>query len=131
MNKHARNERGAVTAGGIALTIVLALLAVGIIVGGYVGGWWLKEDATNRETGIANESVARQSALQDELIKLNEEISDLDVTVGNTSDPAQVQRLKSQQDAMTERFCSAYGKFTNQMELPQSVITRATETCNS
>lgn len=130
MKQRLRNERGEITAGGIALTIVLALLAVGILVGGYLGGWWLKEDATNRNTGIANESVARQSALQDELIKLNEEIADLDVTIGNTTDAAQVQRLESQQDAMTERFCSAYGKFTNRMELPQSVITRAMEACN-
>lgn len=125
-----RNERGEITAGGIALTIVLVAVVVGVVIGGYLGGWWLKEDATNRNTGIANESVARQSALQDELIKLNEEISDLDVTIGNTTDTAQVQRLEAQQDAMEERFCSAYGKFTNRMALPLSVTTRATEACN-
>lgn len=130
MNKLTRNEYGTITAGGIVLVLVVVLLVVGVGVGGYLGGWWLKEDATNRNTGIANDSLARQSALQDELIKLDEEIADLDVTIGNTSDPAQVQRLESQQDAMTGRFCSAYGKFTNQMELPQSVITRTTEECN-
>ncbi len=130
MNQQLRSERGEITAGGIALTIVLALLAVGVIVGGYLGGWWLKEDATNRNTGIANESVARQSALQDELIKLNEELADLDVTIGSVTDAVQVQRLEAQQEAMEERFCSAYGKFNNQMALPQSVITRGVEACN-
>lgn len=46
----------------IAGVVLLAAIAVAF----YLGGWWLREDSTNRETGIRNDRVAVQEARQSE-----------------------------------------------------------------
>ncbi len=112
-----------------AVAVIVGLvLAIGVLAGGYQLGWWLKEDRVNRTTDIANDSVARQSALQDELITLNQEIADIEVQIGNAG-PDQAQRLRAQVDAMQEQFCTAFGKFNHTMEIPTGVSIRAQEEC--
>ena len=60
--------------GGTILVIVLAVAA-------WQGGWWLKEESTNRTTGIANESLARQQARVDEVLDKAGTIAEIDVQI--------------------------------------------------
>lgn len=96
------------------------LFVVVITVGGYQLGWWLKEDAVNRNTQINNNSVARQTALQDEVIDLYSDIADLDVIIVEAN-PEEKTVLLAQKNALTDRFCEAYGKINGNVTLPNGV----------
>lgn len=42
----------------VLLAVIGVLLLIGLAVGGYVGGWWVREDSTNRRTVIDRQSTA-------------------------------------------------------------------------
>lgn len=48
---------------GALVAIVGIVLIVLVVVGGYLGSWWLKENAVNRDAAIANNGYNRQTAL--------------------------------------------------------------------
>jgi hypothetical protein len=47
----------------VAAGVVVAAL---VVVGGYLGGWWLKADTTDRQVGIDNRNTGTQTAWRDE-----------------------------------------------------------------
>lgn len=52
---------------GKGLAIVLVPLAIiAVVVGGYLGGWWLKADSTDRQVEIDNRNTGTQTAWRDE-----------------------------------------------------------------
>lgn len=113
-----------------ALYALGALVAVAAIcVGGYLGGWWLQEDATNRTTGIANESLARQQARVDEVLDKAETIADIDVQVSQVT-PDQAEPLLAQRAAVVDQFCDAYGGLTGRLTVPASIDTLYAQECN-
>ncbi len=110
------------TAGAVVVAI---LLIAAICVGGWLGGWWLQADATNRTTGIANTSLARQQALLDEVTDKAADIRRIDVQLEQTpSDAVGAQRI-----AIVDQFCQAYGGLTGRLQVPVSVDALATQEC--
>lgn len=114
-----------------ALFVAIGVIAIGavVVVGGYNLGWWLREDATNRSAEIRNDSFARQSALQAELIDLNRDIANINVQI-TTANPDQARVLGAQRQAIVVQFCDAYGQITDSVNIPQSVISLATQECS-
>lgn len=108
--------------------VLAILLLVGITIGGYQLGWWLNENAVNRTTSIANDSLARQQALAEKVSNTRDDITKLDVTI-STASPDVVPQLKAQRVALVDDMCQAYGGLTGRITLSPSVISFATEAC--
>ncbi len=114
--------------GKILAVVVGVALLVGLAVGGWQLGWWLKEESTNRTTGIANESLARQQARVDEVLDKAETIADIDVQLVQVT-PEQAEVIEAQRAAVVEQFCDAYGGLTGRLTVPTSVDVLASEEC--
>lgn len=63
-----KKEQGSVV-GGVLLTIVGIILIAAILWGGYLFGWWLKKDQTERRVRIDNEQLGTQTAWHDRALK--------------------------------------------------------------
>jgi uncharacterized protein YgfB (UPF0149 family) len=116
-----------------ALSAVLAvllgiLLLVLLAIGGWQLGWWMKEESTNRNTGIANESLARQQARVDEVLDKAETLADIDVQIALVT-PEQAKPILAQRAAVVEQFCNAYGGLTGRLTVPASIDALASEEC--
>lgn len=113
----------------VVLGVLLAILLLALLaVGGWQLGWWLKEESTNRTTGIANESLARQQARLDEVLDKAETIADIDVQVVLVT-PEQAKPILAQRAAVVEQFCDAYGGLTGRLTIPTSIDVLASEEC--
>lgn len=110
------------------VVIGAAVLVVAIAVGGWVGGWWLREEATNRTTAIANDSLARQSALVDSVLDRHRTALDIDVQL-STATPDQAAALHAQRTAVVNQFCDDYVQLTGRMTVPSSIDTFAAQEC--
>lgn len=55
---------------GVFVGVLALAVFVAVIVGGYLGGWWLKKDTTDRQVGIDNRNVGTQTAWHDEAVDL-------------------------------------------------------------
>lgn len=109
-------------------TIAAIIVIVAIIVGGYLGGWWLREDAINRDSAINNDSYARQTALQEELIDKYGTVADIDVQLTTATDE-QAGPLRAQRTAVLNQFCLAYSQYTGTVSLPDTVYAYAEREC--
>jgi hypothetical protein len=49
----------------VLYTILAILFVAGVIVGGYLGGWWLQKDTTDRRVSIENRNLGVQTAWHD------------------------------------------------------------------
>jgi hypothetical protein len=116
-------------AGKVTLGVLGVLLFIGVVVGGYQLGWWLKEERVNRDTSIANESLARQQARVDEVLDLADEIADIDVQIVLVT-PEQAVPIQAQRAALVDNFCDAYGGLTGRLTVPQSVVTLNAQECS-
>lgn len=113
---------------GFAALLVLLAAGAAVLVGLYQGGWWLKEDAVNRTSSINNDSYARQTALQEELIDKYRTVSDIDVQL-TTATAEQEPALKAQRQAVLNQFCLAHAQFTNTTTIPDYVLDYADRNC--
>ena len=106
---------------------VLALLVL-VVFGGWQLGWWLSEESTNRRTGIANRSLARQSALSEEVLDKYRDARNIDVQLTEAT-PEQQTALRAQRVAIIDQLCDAYAQMTNRMTLSNNVETFVSEEC--
>ncbi len=103
---------------------------IAVAIGGWLGGWWLNEDATNRRTGIANDSLARQQALVDEVTDKAADIADLDTEIAREPEGSDLaDRLGAQRAAIIDQFCQSYGSLTGRLTYPASVDALAAQEC--
>lgn len=110
--------------------VLLGLLVVAALaVGGWKLGWWMQEESTNRRTSIANDSLARQQALVDEVTDKAADLRRIDVQV-TTATPEQAAALNAQRAAIVDQFCSAYGGLTNRITVSASVAALASQECS-
>jgi hypothetical protein len=102
-------DRGSIAANVLA-TIGVIIVIVLVVVGGYLGGWWLKEDATNRTSRINQDSYGRQNGLVEAVLDDYRE----------ASDPA---LPNAQRQAIIIQLCDNASKLTGSIELPFTVQT--------
>lgn len=84
-----------ILAGAAALALVVA-----IVVGGYLGGWWLRKDTTDRQVSIDNRQLGTQTAWRDEATDL---INTIDLLPEGAT----------QVGALTNQACDLIGRLTN------------------
>lgn len=93
-------------------TIVLAsilgvILLVAIAIGGYLGGWWLKEDSVNRTQNIRRGSFEYQETRRDEIVRQAATLTDLDVTLANPDlNAEQKGAIRAQREAARTQLCN-------------------------
>lgn len=116
------------TAGKVLSVLVAVILIVGLAVGGWHLGWWLKEESTNRTTSIAEDSLARQQALIEDATDKAADIRRIDVQVA-TATPEQSKTLEAQRIAIVDQFCFSYGGLTGRLSVPASVDALAAQEC--
>jgi hypothetical protein len=110
----------------IALLSVVALVL--ITVGGYLGGWWLKEDSTNRNTEIQDSSYGRQTALVDEVLDSANEVARIDVAIAS-ADTATQEAYLSQRAAIVLTMCDSAAKLTGKVPLSASAESLIFQEC--
>lgn len=113
---------------GIASAVGAAILIAAVLVGGYLGGWWLQEDAVDREAGIRERTFARQTALQAEVQDLYRDVRDIDVQITYANDE-QDAALKAQRKAIVIKLCDAYGRMTATVTIPDDIRAFAGKEC--
>lgn len=112
----------------VASAVGLIVLIVGILVGGYLGGWWLEADVVDREARIREQTFARQTALQAEVQTLFQDIKDIDVQLTYANDE-QDAALGAQRKAIVIRLCDAFGRMTGTVTIPDSIRAFAGGEC--
>lgn len=96
-------DNGSVATGVLA-TILGLILVVAIGVGGYLGGWWLKEDSVNRTAQINQNSYQRQEALTAAVLDDISEAQD-----PNLPEP--------QRKALIDQVCDNAAKLTGSIQI--------------
>ncbi len=100
--------------GSVATNVLTGIgvvnLVVLIVVGGYLGGWWLKKDAVNRTSKINQDSYGRQNALVEAVLDDYREATD------QALPPAQRQ-------AIIIQLCDNAGKLSGSIDLPFTIQT--------
>jgi hypothetical protein len=102
----------ATTAGVIAATV----LFVGIVVGLFFLGWWIKEYSTNRNAEILQDTYGRQNALVEQIL------DDIKEAEGNI--PA------NQRIAIIDQICDSAAKLTGSIQLPYTTQQFLQENCS-
>lgn len=91
---------------GIALTIlVVLLLVVGLAVGGWQLGWWLREESVQRSAEIRQTTFGRQNALVEQILD--------DIREAQQANIPDAQRI-----AVVNIICDSAAKLTGSIELP-------------
>lgn len=120
-------REAATIAGAVALAFAII---IGVALGGQELGLWMEKKGTNRQTEIANDSLARQQAFVDDVTDKSADIADLDVEIaraGNESDLAA--RLRAQRGAVVGQFCTSYSGLTGRLTVSASVDALAAQEC--
>ncbi len=99
------NNRDRGNAATVVLAVILAIvLIIGISIGGYMLGWWIKEDTVNRTAQINQDSYGRQVALVDQINDDIREASDPDIP-------------KAQRQAIVNQICESAGFLTGKVQV--------------
>lgn len=104
------------------LATVGVLVAFGLVcVVGYLGGWWLTEDSTNRQAKINYNSYGAQTGNADALVR---KVSEINIAVARGDDPAVIV-------ALTTDACQRNARLNEQTRnaLPPSVLTFVSQEC--
>lgn len=112
-----------------ATTALVAIVGVVVVlVGLYLGGWWLQEDAVNRTSAINNDSYARQTALAEELTDEYGTLADIDVQLTTATDE-QAPALRAQRGAVLDKFCLAWSQYTGTATVSDTITAYAERNC--
>lgn len=112
----------------VLATIGVILAGVAVLVGGYLGGWWLEEDVTQRTAEIREDTFARQTALQDEILGLYDDITKVDVQITDANEE-QARALRAQREAMVTKICDAQARLNEGTNIPTNVERFLEEEC--
>ena len=103
-------------------------IAGGVVIGGYQLGWWLREEAVNRGAEIREDSFARQTALQAEVLDLYRDITNIDVQL-MAADGEAAPVIRAQRIAIKDRLCDAYARMNPDFAISQSAAAFAAREC--
>lgn len=85
------------------IAVVLAIVFVLVVVGGYLGGWWLKTDTTNRTSKLNRKSFEQQTTYRDEMIRRISDVQSIDVQIAQS--PELRPQLEAQRRAVVNIVC--------------------------
>jgi len=111
-----KQDRGGVAAGILATIGVILVIGL-VVVGGYLGGWWLQEDAVNRTAEINQGSYGRQVALVDDITRKYAEVQ-------NPNLP------ESQKQAIVTEMCVNFGFLTGKVQINPNIANYLNTECN-
>lgn len=93
------------------------LLVVFIFVGGWLGGWWLKEESVNRNAEIRQDSFGLQNALVEQILD--------DISEAQADNLPPAQRV-----AVVDIICDSASKLTGSIQLPDNASAFISKECN-
>ena len=99
-----RNERG--EASSILVGIAVVVIAVGVLVGGWFGYWALREHSANREQNLQRNTFEFQQTSRQEVVKLTNDLADVDVQIAKETDPDVRNALVAQRAGIAHQLCS-------------------------
>jgi hypothetical protein len=100
----------------ILTSIIGVLLCVGVIIGGWQLGWWLKSETVNRNAVILQDSYGRQNALVEGIL------DDVRETEMGNLPPQQVV-------AITSQICDSAAKLSGSIQLPPNAASFVAREC--
>lgn len=91
----------------VLVSISSVVILIGVIVGGYLLGWWLEEDSVNRQGEIRRDSFEVQETARDEVLRQWAEIEKINVDMADpdTSDELRA-ALLAQRSAAISQLCN-------------------------
>lgn len=110
------------------VTLGAILLIVAITVGGWLGGWWLKGENTNRQAHVDRQNYGTQLAY---ITKVQQTDKEVTAIIFQLADPniviEQKVALKNQKVALINQGCAKAALITDP---PEDVTTFVTLYCN-
>lgn len=96
----------------VLYTIVGLILLAAIVVGGYQLGWWLKQNAVNRNAKINRTSYEVQQTYREEVLKDMQQVSTDDSEIANPAYSASVEELRAQRVHDVQVACDHISRLT-------------------
>lgn len=90
-------------AGKTLVGIAVAVILVGIAVGGYLGGWWLNTDVANRQARLNRTTFEQQTTYRDEMIRKIGDVRLIDTQI--VQSPEAAPQLQAQRVAVVAIVC--------------------------
>lgn len=115
---------GKAIAAGIGVLVLIAALGFGA----WHLGWFIEEANVNRSAEVNNDSFARQTALQEEIIDKYRTVADIDVQL-STATEDQKPALQAQRTAVLNQLCDAYFQSTGRVTIPSHITNYADRNC--
>lgn len=113
----------------IAIAVIATLAVAALLIGIWHLGWFVEERNVDRRAGINNQSYARQSALQEEVLDKYRTVTDIDVQLAQASEDDRA-ALAAQRAAVVDQFCDAYNQLTDSAVVSDRVQSFATQECS-
>lgn len=89
---------------GLVMTILAVVILGGIVLGGWAAGWWFKEQNTQRQDQVYDQSYGRQQALKDNITKNIALVNEITVQIAQSPDAADV--LSAQRKSVVGMVCA-------------------------
>ncbi len=99
-----------------ASVIVISFVCIALSVGIYLGSWWLREDSTDRNAQILQNTYGRQNALVEQILDDIEEANEPNIP-------------DSQREALVDIVCDSYSKLTGSIQLPRYASSFIAQEC--
>lgn len=109
-------------------TVTLAALAVAAVVALFLGGWWLREYAVNRDAEIRRDSFEYQETRADEIVRQSAVLAGLDADLAGHVTAEQRGALTAQREAARRQLCNIATDLNPQTATP-TVAQIITEEC--
>lgn len=91
------------TAEKVLLGLAGVVVVIAIIVGGYLGGWWLKKDINNRSAHVNRTTFEQQATYRDEMVRKIQDVKAIDVQL--VASPEIADQLRAQRVAIVNIVC--------------------------
>lgn len=98
-------DQGGGAAAAVLATFAVIILIAGIVVGGYLAGWWLNEDIQNRQAHLNRTTFEQQTTYRDEMVRKIGDVKAVDVQIAQNPDPDVQAQLQAQRRALVDIVC--------------------------
>jgi hypothetical protein len=99
-------ETSTISPAKAVLAILLGLIVlVGVIVGGYLGGWWLNTDINNRQAHLNRTTYEMQATYRDEMVRKIADVRAIDAQLAGITDTDERAQLQAQRAAVVGIVC--------------------------